>query len=147
MICPFCSHKENKVVDSRNSGSSIRRRRECLFCSRRFTTYEYVETVPLYVIKRDSTREPFQREKLLNGVQVACKKRSISRDQIENLVTEVENVLVSTTSQEVGYEVIGNLVMENLKNLDSVAYVRFASVYREFKDCGEFVEQIRSIED
>jgi transcriptional repressor NrdR len=147
MNCPFCAHKENKVVDSRNSGNAIRRRRECLYCTRRFTTYEYVEIAPLTVIKRDKTREPFQREKLMNGVMVACKKRPIPRIQIENLVTDVENCLIAKESLEIGYDEIGNLVMEKLAQLDSVAYVRFASVYREFKDCGEFVEQIREIQD
>jgi transcriptional repressor NrdR len=145
MQCPFCSFKENKVVDSRNSGNAIRRRRECLYCNRRFTTYEYVETVPLTVVKRDGSREPFQREKLMNGVMTACKKRQISRQTIENLITKIENELIGLENQEISYETIGNLVMDGLRELDSVAYVRFASVYREFKDMTEFMEQIKGI--
>ena len=145
MRCPYCKNEEDKVVDSRSSGDSIRRRRECLKCGRRFTTYEYIEATPVYIIKRDGTREPFQREKLLNGIQLSCKKRPIAQQDIENLVREIENEIVSTDSQEISYEVIGTLVMQKLVKLDHVAYVRFASVYREFKEVGEFVEQIRSI--
>jgi transcriptional repressor NrdR len=145
MRCPYCKNEEDKVVDSRSSGDSIRRRRECLKCGRRFTTYEYIEATPVYIIKRDGTREPFQREKLLNGIQLSCKKRPIAQQDIENLVREIENEIVSTDSQEISYEVIGSLVMQKLIKLDHVAYVRFASVYREFKEVGEFVEQIRSI--
>jgi len=146
MQCPYCGHKENKVVDSRTSGDSIRRRRECLDCSKRFTTYEYIEAVPLTVVKRDQSREPFQREKLINGILTACKKRPVSRQSIEELVATVENSLILLESQEVSYEVIGNMVMEGLRKLDPVAYVRFASVYREFKDTGEFMQQIREFQ-
>lgn len=146
MICPYCKFDEDKVVDSRMSGSSIRRRRECLACGRRFTTYEYIEMVPLTVIKRDNSREAFQREKLLAGITMACKKRPVSRQEIEDMATSVENTLISSDSQEVRYEQIGNLVMQELRQVDDVAYVRFASVYREFKEVGEFVEQVLSLQ-
>lgn len=145
MDCPYCSNKDHKVLDSRSSKNSIRRRRECTKCNRRFTTYEYVETVPLTVIKRDGSREDFQRDKLQRGLLTACKKRHISRQQIDDLVLYIENELIGSGTKEVSYEIIGNLVMEQLKDMDSVAYVRFASVYREFKDCGEFVNQINEM--
>ncbi|HSQ41822.1 MAG TPA: transcriptional regulator NrdR [Fibrobacteraceae bacterium] len=146
MICPFCKHGEDKVVDSRSSGSAIRRRRECLGCGRRFTTYEYVEMVPLTVIKRDDTREPFAREKLLSGILTACKKRPIPRQTIDDIVNDIENKLMNSDSQEVRYDQIGNLVMDSLRHLDPVAYVRFASVYREFKEVGEFVQQVLALQ-
>lgn len=146
MICPYCKHDEDKVVDSRSSGNSIRRRRECLGCGRRFTTYEYVEMVPLTVIKRDNSREPFQREKLLSGILTACKKRPVSRPAIEQMVTDIENQLMASETQEVNYEQVGNLVMLALRKTDAVAYVRFASVYREFKEVGEFVEQVLALQ-
>ena len=146
MICPYCKHDEDKVVDSRVSGSSIRRRRECLACARRFTTYEYIEIVPLTVVKRDNSREPFQREKLLAGITMACKKRPVSRQTIEDMATNVENTLIASDSQEVRYDQVGNLVMQELRQVDPVAYVRFASVYREFKEVGEFVEQVLSLQ-
>ncbi|MDR1760636.1 MAG: transcriptional regulator NrdR [Fibrobacter sp.] len=145
MICPYCKFGEDKVVDSRVSGSSIRRRRECLSCNRRFTTYEYIEAVPLTVIKRDNRREPFQREKLLAGVTMACKKRPVSRSTIEEIATNVENNLIAAESGEVSYAQIGNFVMAELQKVDPVAYVRFASVYREFKEVGDFVEQVLSL--
>lgn len=146
MICPFCKHDEDKVVDSRSSGNSIRRRRECLGCSRRFTTYEYVEMVPLTVVKRDNSREPFQREKLLSGILTACKKRPVSRADIDKMVMDIENSLVALDAQEVRYDQIGNIVMTELGKIDPVAYVRFASVYREFKEVGEFLEQVRELQ-
>ena len=136
MICPYCHHTEDKVVDSRSSGLSIRRRRECLACGRRFTTYEYVEVVPLTVTKRDGRHEPFKREKLLAGIDAACKKRPVSRQTIEEIVTRVENTLMSSETQEVSYSEIGN----------RVAYVRFASVYREFKEVNEFVKQVMQLD-
>lgn len=142
MICPFCKHDEDKVVDSRSTGNSIRRRRECLQCTRRFTTYEYIEAVPLTVIKRDESREPFQREKLLAGIMTACKKRPVPRAIIDNMVNDIENRLMVSDGQEVRYDQIGNMVMEALSKVDAVAYVRFASVYRQFKDTGEFVDQV-----
>lgn len=146
MICPFCKHDEDKVVDSRSSGSAIRRRRECIGCGRRFTTYEYVEMVPLTVIKRDNTREAFAREKLMNGILMACKKRPIPRQTIDDIVNEIENKLMNSDSQEVRYDQIGNLVMESLRGIDPVAYVRFASVYREFTEVGEFVNQVMDLQ-
>ena len=145
MICPFCRHKEDKVVDSRLSGDSIRRRRECLQCGRRFTTYEYVEVASLLVVKRDGSREPFHREKLLHGIMTACKKRPVSKAQMETMTTEIETALIQMEADEVSYSEIGTLVMENLKRVDQVAYVRFASVYREFKEIGEFVNAIQQI--
>ncbi|MBS7392601.1 MAG: transcriptional regulator NrdR [Fibrobacter sp.] len=146
MICPYCHHTEDKVVDSRSSGFSIRRRRECLACGRRFTTYEYVEVVPLTVTKRDGRHEPFKREKLISGIDAACKKRPVSRRLIEEIVTRVENALMTSESQEVRYDEIGNLVMEELRKIDAVAYVRFASVYREFKEVNEFVKQVMQLD-
>jgi len=146
MICPFCKHAEDKVVDSRSSGSAIRRRRECLGCGRRFTTYEYVEVVSLTVIKRDNTREPFAREKLLSGIITACKKRQISRATIDEIVSDIENQLLNSDSQEIRYDQIGNMVMDALRKIDPVAYVRFASVYREFKEVGEFVDQVMQLQ-
>lgn len=146
MICPFCKNDNDKVVDSRVSGTSIRRRRECLECGRRFTTREYIEVQSLTVIKRSGEREPFQREKLLRGIVNSCKKRPISIDSIDQLATRVENSLQTTESFEVSYDQIGNLVMQELKKLDAVAYVRFASIYREFKEVGEFVDQIKTLD-
>lgn len=146
MICPFCKNDNDKVVDSRVSGTSIRRRRECLACGRRFTTREYIELQPLTVIKRSGDKEPFQREKLLKGLMDSCKKRPVSREDLENLATVVENSLPINDNFEVRYDQIGNLVMQELKKLDPVAYVRFSSIYREFKEVGEFVDQIKSME-
>ncbi|MFA6623467.1 MAG: transcriptional regulator NrdR [Fibrobacteraceae bacterium] len=145
MICPYCKHTEDKVVDSRSSGTAIRRRRECLGCGRRFTTYEYIEMVPLTVVKRDQSREPFEREKLLAGISMACKKRPVSRQRIDEMINSIENTLMASDSQEVRYDQIGNLVMEELRKTDPVAYVRFASVYREFKEVGEFVAQVQEL--
>ena len=146
MICPFCKNDNDKVVDSRVRGSSIRRRRECCACGRRFTTREYIEVQPLTVIKRSGEREPFQREKLQRGIMNSCKKRPVSMDDIEQLVTRVENSLQMSEGFEVSYDQIGNLVMQELKKLDAVAYVRFASIYREFKEVGEFVDQIKTLD-
>ena len=146
MICPFCKSYNDKVVDIRLSGTSIRRRRECLACGRRFTTREYIELQPLTVIKRCGDREPFQREKLLRGIMNSCKKRPVSNEDIEQLVTRVENSLQMSENSEVRYDQIGNLVMQELKKLDAVAYVRFASIYREFKEVGEFVDQIKTLD-
>ena len=146
MICPFCKKDNDKVVDSRVSGSSIRRRRECCECGKRFTTREYIEVQPLTVIKRSGEHEPFQREKLLRGIMNSCKKRPVSVADIEQRATNVENALTVTENFEVSYEQIGNLVMQELKKLDAVAYVRFASIYREFKEVGEFVDQIKSLD-
>ena len=146
MICPFCKTYNDKVVDSRVSGTSIRRRRECLACGRRFTTREYIELQPLTVIKRNGSKEPFQREKLMKGLMDSCKKRPVSREDLENLATNVENSLPVNDSFEVTYDQIGNMTMQELKKLDPVAYVRFASIYREFKEVGEFVDQIKNLD-
>jgi len=149
MRCPYCSFLDDKVVDSRScrEGMAIRRRRECLRCARRFTTYEYIENVPLTVIKADGRREPFDRGKLLEKIQLACYKTTVSAQQIEQLVDEVEGEVSSLSEKEVPSKVIGELVMERLRRLNEVAYVRFASVYRQFKDRNDFVrelEQLRS---
>ncbi|MGL1901601.1 MAG: transcriptional regulator NrdR [Fibrobacterales bacterium] len=147
MKCPFCKHEHDKVVDSRSSGDSIRRRRECLECGKRFTTYEYVESVPLVVKKRDGSRIPFDRQKLVNSFMIACAKRQVSMDQIDKSVDNVREVLTSVANQEAPSEMIGEEVMKQLKALDSVAYVRYASVYREFKDANEFVAEIKHMDD
>lgn len=146
MICPFCKKDNDKVVDSRAIGSYIRRRRECVECGRRFSTREYVELQPLTVIKRSGEHEAFQREKLMKGIMNSCKKRPLSTMDIEQVAVNVENALTVTENFEVTYEQIGNLVMQELKKLDPVAYVRFASIYREFKEVGEFVDQIKSLD-
>jgi transcriptional repressor NrdR len=147
MKCPFCSHEEDKVVDSRSSkeGQAVRRRRECLKCGKRFTTYEYIETVPLAIIKNDQRREPYEREKLLHGILAACKKRPISREQIDAMVDRIEERTQKLSKTEIPSSDIGKLVMDELYNLDDVAYVRFASVYRKFKDKGEFVTQVKEL--
>jgi len=149
MKCPYCSHNEDKVVDSRATaeGTAIRRRRECLKCGRRFTTYEYIEEVSLLVIKKDGRREPFDRKKILSGVLRACEKRQISMDEIERLVTSVEQAIQKKTDREINSREIGELVMEKLKKLDDVAYVRFASVYRQFKDVEQFMKELKVILD
>ncbi|MBN1149899.1 transcriptional repressor NrdR [candidate division WOR-3 bacterium] len=149
MRCPFCGSEDNKVVDSRPSkeGHSVRRRRECLNCSKRFTTYEYVEKVPLMVVKKDDRREPFSREKLLEGIELACKKRPISRDQIEKIVDDIEADVYTLSKVEVPSEEIGEKVMKALKDIDEVSYVRFASVYRQFKDKEEFLKELEKMSD
>lgn len=147
MRCPNCGYKEDKVVDSRatQEGSAIRRRRECLKCGKRFTTYEYVEDISLMVIKKDSRREPFDRKKISSGVMKACEKRPISMEKMEEIVTWVERAIQKKSDREVSSSRIGELVMERLKALDDVAYVRFASVYRQFKDVGQFMEELKDI--
>lgn len=145
--CPICGYTESKVIDSRPSeeGSSIRRRRECLSCQNRFTTYETVETVPLLVIKKDSTRELFDKAKLLSGIITACHKRPVTMEQMESIAEEVEAELQNSLSREISSQRIGVLVMEKLKELDPVAYVRFASVYREFKDLDTFMRELEAL--
>jgi transcriptional repressor NrdR len=147
MKCPFCSNSENKVIDSRLSkdGNSIRRRRECLACSRRFTTYEYVEDVIPVVIKKDGRREPFDRVKILSGLKKACEKRAISMDAIEAVVDRVEEFCQESQLKEIPSSVIGEKIMEELHRLDGVAYVRFASVYRQFKDVNDFMEELKDV--
>ncbi|MDD5195201.1 MAG: transcriptional regulator NrdR [Candidatus Omnitrophica bacterium] len=147
MKCPFCSHNEDKVIDSRETGegAAIRRRRECLNCAKRFTTYEYVEKTPLMVIKKDGRREPFGRQKILSGLVKACEKRPVSMEVLEKLVVEVETELQKKFEQEVESRYVGELVMEKLSKVDDVAYVRFASVYRQFKDINQFMRELRDV--
>jgi len=147
MKCPFCGFAEDKVIDSRptDEGSAIRRRRECLKCLKRFTTYEKVESLPLMVIKKDKTREPFAREKLLNGMLRACEKRPVSIDDLEKVVDEIEAQIYNSLQREVTTHDIGEMVMAKLKNLDEVAYVRFASVYRQFRDINTFMDELRKL--
>ncbi len=149
MRCPSCGHEEDKVVDSRSTkeGSAVRRRRECLKCRHRFTTYEYIEQTPVMVVKKDGRREPFSREKILNGLLRACEKRPVSREALEALVDDVEQAIGSKVRDEIPSSEIGNEVMKLLAGLDQVAYVRFASVYREFKDVTQFMEELRRILD
>jgi transcriptional repressor NrdR len=147
MRCPHCGYKEDKVVDSRatQEESAIRRRRECLKCGKRFTTYEYIEEVSLMVIKKDGRREPFDRKKVISGIMKACEKRPISMEKMEEIATLVERAIQKKSDREVSSPRIGELVMEKLKALDDVAYVRFASVYRQFKDVGQFMEELKGI--
>ena len=147
MKCPYCSSPDTKVTDSRDTddGASIRRRRQCLACGRRFTTYETVEQVPIRVIKKNGSRELFDRNKLRSGLIRACEKRNISAAQIEEIVKRVEKKIRNELKHEVSSVEIGNLVMNELKNLDQVAYVRFASVYREFKDIGSFMSELETL--
>jgi transcriptional repressor NrdR len=149
MKCPFCGKENTRVIDSRpaDDGSSIRRRRQCDECSKRFTTYEKVEAIPLVVIKKDNNREPYDRAKVEAGVFRSCHKRPISVDQINSLVDEVETAVFNMEEKEIPSSMIGQLVMEKLRDLDPVAYVRFASVYREFKDVNTFMSEIKKILD
>ena len=147
MKCPYCGDQESKVVDSRHSedGASIRRRRECLACQRRFTTYATVESLPITVVKRDSSRQPFDRNKILNGMIRACEKRPVTTAQMEAAVDAIEQRIQNSLEREVTSAYIGELVMEQLKPLDEVAYVRFASVYRQFKDINSFMLELNKI--
>lgn len=144
MKCPYCSYPESKVVDSRHSddGLSIRRRRECLQCQRRFTTYETVESLPIVVVKKDGSRQSFDRNKVLNGMVRACEKRPVPLASLEQAVSEIEQILQNSLEREVRSETIGELVMDRLKRLDEVSYVRFASVYRQFKDVHSFMDEL-----
>ena len=147
MKCPYCGFQESKVIDSRHSedSTSIRRRRECLSCQKRFTTYETVESLPIVVIKKDGSRQSFDRNKLINGMVRACEKRPVSLSAIESAVTEIEQIIQNSLEREVKTSYIGELVMERLKPLDEVAYVRFASVYRQFKDINSFMNELNKI--
>ena len=147
MKCPYCAHLESKVVDSRpaDEGASIRRRRECLACHKRFTTYEMMESLPLMVIKKDGSRQSFDRNKILGGLVRACEKRPVSFDTLENIALEIEQNLQSRIEREVSSLAIGEQVMERLKHVDQVAYVRFASVYRQFRDINSFMEELNKI--
>ena len=147
MKCPYCGYQESKVVDSCHSddNTSIRRRRECLFCQKRFTTYETVESLPIVVVKKDNSREPFDRNKILRGMVRACEKRPVSMADLETAVSEIEQVIQNSLEREIPSQKIGELVMERLKPLDEVAYVRFASVYRQFKDINSFMHELNKI--
>ncbi len=145
MNCPFCSHYESKVVDSRptDEGQAIRRRRECISCSKRFTTYEKIDEIPLIVVKKNGNREPYNRNKILNGIIRSCEKRPVSLKDIEELVDQIEKQIYNTMEREITTTLIGNLVIDKIKDLDEVAYVRFASVYREFKDINTFMDEVK----
>jgi transcriptional repressor NrdR len=147
MKCPFCGHENTRVIDSRpaEENNSIRRRRVCDECDKRFTTYEKVETIPLIIVKKDDNREAFDRAKIESGVLRACHKRPVSAKQIQDIVDSVETEIYSKEEREIPSSVIGELVMEKLKDVDSVAYVRFASVYREFKDINTFMDELKKV--
>jgi transcriptional repressor NrdR len=149
MKCPYCSYLESRVLDSRptEEGTAVRRRRECVQCLKRFTTYEKIEEVPLVVVKKDGRREPFNRNKILNGLLKACEKRPVPMDVLERAADEIERDLRSTLDREVDSKVIGEMVMEKLRTIDEVAYVRFASVYRQFKDINRFMEELEKLLD
>lgn len=147
MKCPFCGHSENKVIDSRISkdGKAVRRRRECLGCGKRFTTYEYVEDILPMVVKKDGRREQFDRQKILGGIKKACEKRPISMEAIDRLVENVEQACQEVQTEEISSTLIGEKIMNELKMFDGVAYVRFASVYRQFRDVGEFMSELKDL--
>ena len=147
MKCPYCGHDEDKVVDSRlvRDGHAVRRRRECLKCAQRYTTYEYIENVSLNVVKSDQRREPFDRSKLFEGIRLACNKRPVSLKRIESTVDEIETQLNELSKNEISSKYIGELVMQKLRTVDEIAYVRFASVYRKFQDKTEFFEELKKL--
>lgn len=147
MKCPFCAFQESKVLDSRptDEGSSIRRRRECLQCQKRFTTYETIEHTPLIIVKKDKTRQTYDRSKLTAGIMRACEKRPVSIEEIDRVVNEIEGILFNSLEREVTSKQVGELVMKKLKELDQVAYVRFASVYRQFKDIQSFRDELNAL--
>ena len=149
MKCPFCGYEESKVIDSRptDEGERIRRRRECLQCTKRFTTYEMIESLPIIVIKKDGSRESFDRQKLLTGMLRACEKRPVSIEMLDRAITDIETVIQNSLDREVSSDKIGELVMDKLKELDEVAYVRFASVYRQFKDITTFRDELNKLLD
>ena len=147
MRCPYCAYPESKVIDSRptDESNSIRRRRECLSCGKRFTTYETVESVPLVVVKKDGSRQSFDRQKILNGMVRACDKRSVTLQTLEQSVADIEQRLLNSMDRDIPTERVGELVMEELKKIDQVAYVRFASVYRQFQDIDSFVAELNKL--
>jgi transcriptional repressor NrdR len=147
MKCPFCNHPESKVIDSRptDEGNMIRRRRECIQCARRFTTYEKIESMPLMIIKKDKSLEPFDRDKILSGLLKACEKRPVSIETLENLVDDIEAQVCNSLIRDISSKELGNMVMDRLKELDEIAYVRFASVYRQFKDINTFVSELQKL--
>ncbi|MBC8061735.1 MAG: transcriptional repressor NrdR [Clostridiaceae bacterium] len=147
MKCPFCGYEESKVIDSRSTEDNlaIRRRRECLKCSKRYTTYEKIEDIPILVIKKDSSREYFDKSKIINGLIKACQKRPVSRKQVEEITDDIEKQLSNQMLTEIKSDYIGELIMDRLKFIDEVSYVRFASVYRQFKDINTFMEEIKNL--
>lgn len=147
MKCPFCADLEDKVIDSRptDDGATIRRRRECLNCHKRYTTYEKVESLPILVVKKDGSRQPYEREKVQKGILRACEKRNVSVEQLEALVDSIETQIYNSLEREITTEFIGELVMDKLRDLDEVAYVRFASVYRHFKDINTFMSELNKL--
>ena len=147
MKCPYCGYEESKVIDSRptDEGERIRRRRECLKCAKRFTTYEMIESLPIVVIKKDKSRETFDRQKLMTGMLRACEKRPVSVETLDRAITDIETVIQNSLDREVQSDKIGELVMEKLKDIDEVAYVRFASVYRQFKDINTFMSELNKL--
>lgn len=147
MKCPYCGYAESKVIDSRpaEEGSTIRRRRECLACSKRFTTYEIIERMPLVVVKRDGSRQSFDKVKIINGLVRACEKRPVALEQLETIAKEIETELQSALEREISTAEIGEMVMLRLKDIDEVAYVRFASVYRQFKDINTFMDELTKL--
>lgn len=149
MKCPFCNNGESKVVDSRptEEGCAIRRRRECNSCKKRFTTYEKIEETPLIIVKKDGNRESYNKDKMLSGIIKACEKRPVSFEQMEKIIATIEKTLQNTLEKEISSKYIGELVMNHLKSLDEVAYVRFASVYRQFKDINTFVDELTKLLD
>lgn len=147
MRCPYCGYEDSRVIDTRpsNEGRTIKRRRECLKCQKRFTTYEKIERQPILVIKKDNRREEFDRSKILNGIIKACQKRPVSIEQMNKIVDEIENEIYNSMRDEISSREIGEMVMEKLKKLDEISYVRFASVYRQFKDINTFIEELQKL--
>lgn len=145
MKCPYCQHEETKVIDSRESEQLIRRRRECFSCEKRFTTHEKIESAPLYIIKKDNSRELFEREKLKKGILKACEKRPIELEKINEAIDRIESRLLSSKNNEISSTLIGEEAMKHLKRLDKIAYIRFASVYREFKDVEDFQKELKNL--
>ena len=147
MKCPYCSDENTRVIDSRSAedGDSIRRRRQCDKCGKRFTTYEKIETIPVFVIKKDNTREPYDRAKIEKGIMLSCRKRPVKIEKITKMIDDIENTILNQDTKEVPSSFIGELIMENLRSLDQVAYVRFASVYREFQDVDTFMKELQNI--
>lgn len=149
MRCPFCGNTEDRVVDSREGreGDVIRRRRECVACERRFTSYEKIEMLPFQVVKRDQRREPYDREKLMRGLRIACRKRPISEDRLERVADAIEATMMESGERETSSRALGGMVMKQLRELDPVAYIRFASVYRRFEDLEEFIHELSQLKD
>ena len=147
MKCPYCSDENTRVIDSRSAedGDSIRRRRQCDKCGKRFTTYEKIETIPVFVIKKDNTREPYDRAKIEKGIMLSCRKRPVKIEKITQMIDDIENTILNQDSKEVPSSFIGELIMDRLRKLDQVAYVRFASVYREFQDVDTFMKELQNI--